>query len=83
MMGQFCLAMKKVAKAGSLTDFSSCLKLPHHPPSPPSFWDCRTSALKPVAAWGTLDACMRLAGVLLGNSPARGIRATWVPYTLQ
>jgi hypothetical protein len=23
---------------GSLTDFSTCLKLPHHDPSPPSFW---------------------------------------------
>jgi hypothetical protein len=23
---------------GSLTDFSTCLKLPHHDPSPPSFF---------------------------------------------
>jgi hypothetical protein len=33
---------------GSLTEFSSCLKLPHHDPSPPSFLDLRTPALNPA-----------------------------------
>jgi hypothetical protein len=52
MMGQFCPAMTKVAKAGSLTDFSSCLKLPHHPPSPPSFFGLSYPCARPRSLLG-------------------------------
>lgn len=37
MMGQFCPAVTRVVKS-SLTHFPACLKVPHHPPSPPSFF---------------------------------------------